>query len=89
MTDANLFRLLRATMRFVDRHAELKHGPGVVQVPLLPHEMKELRAALEPFREAHRQMERLYYKRVEEVCGGAPATPEEEAIRAVIAGVHR
>jgi hypothetical protein len=79
---AQAFRLLRAVMRFVDRHAEMKDGPGVVQVPLLPHEMKELRASLEPFRANYKALESLLCKRVEEICDGAPATPEETAIRA-------
>jgi len=67
MNDADLVRLLKAVMRFVDRHAERKRGPGVVEVPLLPHEMKELRAALEPFRGIVKEAEIQSRPTVEEI----------------------
>lgn len=83
-TDAELFRLLRSVMRFVDRHAESKDGPGVIQVPLQPREMQELRRSLEPFREQYKALETLARKRLAEVVGGAVATGDEAAIRAAI-----
>lgn len=83
-TDADLFRLLRAAMRFVDRHAERKHGPGVVEVPLLPHEMKEFRSALEPFRERYKELEALGRKRVEEIVGASLVSGDEATIRELI-----
>jgi hypothetical protein len=85
-TDAELFRMLRAIMRVADRHGESKVGSRLLHLPVLPHEMKELRASLEPFRERYRSMERLAYKRVEEVTSGAPPTAEEAAIRAIVFG---
>lgn len=83
-TDAELFRLLKSVMRFVDRHAERKEGSGLLHVPLQPHEMKELRAALEPFRGRYKELESLICKRIDEICDGAPATPEEIAIRSIV-----
>lgn len=83
-TDADLFRLLRSVMRFIDRHAETKEGPGVVSVPLTPHEMKEFRAALEPFRERYKELEALGRKRVEEIVGASLVTGDEETIRRLI-----
>lgn len=82
--DTDLFRLLRAVMRFVDRHAETKDGPGVVQVPLLPHEMKELRRSLEPFRPRYKEWESLGRKRLAEICDGARPTGDETAIRDIL-----
>lgn len=82
--EAELFRLLRAVMRFVDRHAERKHGPGVVEVPLLPHEMRELRASLEPFRARYKELDSLFPKRLAEICEGAPATSLETEIRDIL-----
>jgi hypothetical protein len=69
--DTDLVRLLKAVMRFVDRHAERKHGPGVIDVPLLPHEMKELRASLEPFRELVKEAEIRSRPTVEEIVAKA------------------
>lgn len=83
-TDAELFRLLRAVMRFVDRHAESKDGPGVIQVPLQPREMQQLRSSLEPFREQCKALEALSRKRLAEIVKGAVATDDEAAIRAAI-----
>ncbi len=80
-SDLETFRLLRAVMRFVDRHAERKDGPGVLQVPMLAREMQELRSALEPFRPTYRRLESLSRRRVEEICDGAPPTPDEIDIR--------
>lgn len=71
MDDTELVRLLKAVMRFVDRHAETKDGPGVIQVPLLPQEMKELRTALEPFRELVREVEVKSRPTVEEIVARA------------------
>jgi hypothetical protein len=88
-TDAELFRMLRAIMRVVDRHAEIKAGPGVVEVPMLPHEMKELRSAIEPFREKYHEMESLTRLRVAEIAQGAPPTAGEIAMRAVIERANR
>lgn len=82
--EVELFRLLRAVMRFVDRHAEQKDGPGVIHVPLLPQEMRELRASLDPFRHLYRHMEPMGRKRIEEICEGAPPTELELAVRGLL-----
>jgi hypothetical protein len=83
-TDADLFRMLRAVMRIVDRHAETKTETGVLQVPVLPLEMKELRGSLEPFRPKYKALESLARKRLEEITEGAPPTGDEVAIRTAL-----
>lgn len=80
-TDADLFRMLRAVMQVVDRHAERKTESGVLEVPMNPREMRELRGSLEPFRAKYRNLESLATKRLEEICDGAPPTADEAAIR--------
>jgi hypothetical protein len=87
MADIELLRLLRATMRVVDRHAERKEGSRLLHVPMLPLEMKELRAALEPFRERYNAMMDLNRCRVDEVVNGSPATTDELQVRAYIQGI--
>lgn len=52
MSDAaQLERLLDAIRGFIDRHCESKEGSGLLYVPVMPREMKEIRSAFEPFRE--------------------------------------
>ena len=50
MTNEQVNRLVTAIKVIVDRHAEMKEGSGLLYIPTAPHEMKELRMALEPFR---------------------------------------
>ena len=82
--DAKMFRLMQAVMRFVDRHAESKDGPGVLMVPLSIHEMKELRRALEPLRDEYKALEALGRKRIAEITGSDIATGDELAIREAV-----
>ena len=52
MSDAaQMQRLIEAIRPIIDRHAETKRASGVLDVPVMPSEMKELRSAFEPFRE--------------------------------------
>ena len=49
-TDEEFKRLLKAIMCITDRHCESKSGSGVLEIPVAPHELKELRSSFEPFR---------------------------------------
>lgn len=68
-----LVRLVEAVKRLVDRHAEIKEGSGVLSIPALPHEMKNLRASLEPFREITHQAEIDSLPTVSEIVDRASA----------------
>ena len=48
--NAEIELLVSAIKTVVDRHAESKEGSGLLYLPVMPHEMKKLRSALEPFR---------------------------------------
>lgn len=53
MRDHETQRLVRAIKTFVDRHLEYvktENGSRLLWVGMMPDEMKELRASLEPFR---------------------------------------
>ena len=74
MSDAaQMERLLMVVKEIIDRHAESKKGSGLLYVPVLPSEMKELRSAFEPFRERSTSP-----KRTGQQWPFSPNTPTQE-----------
>jgi hypothetical protein len=59
-----LSRLLRAITTVLDRHIEdvqlSRDGTRLLYLPMLPHDLKELRSAVEPFRASREHASESY-----------------------------